>query len=313
MEHVNIITAVLILLASFAVQADVLENKKNIEEHKKILKEKVQKDLMTLEEKIDTLIEKMNESIEGLKVYVDSAIQELTNHTATELKKVHDLVMVNMNNLSDATADQRTEMISWTHTRHHLHEDILKTEVALCVHDHGQLSSDTVKFQSEDGGYIDNHYSWRVFNRTCSDADCAKEILDRDTGKFTVPRNAAGVYMFTFTVIMDTWDTGLESFAYVFRKNEELINGTDVFSEVSNHDNKIPGSRTIFLKLEDGDQVDVFQTNPDPDVMDSAVSFCGALVHLEKVTMILLRLLGCLLSLYISNPMFPGKSGRARF
>ena len=283
MEHVNIITAVLILLASFAVQADVLENKKNIEEHKKILKEKVQKDLMTLEEKIDTLIEKMNESIEGLKVYVDSAIQELTNHTATELKKVHDLVMVNMNNLSDATADQRTEMISWTHTRHHLHEDILKTEVALCVHDHGQLSSDTVKFQSEDGGYIDNHYSWRVFNRTCSDADCAKEVLDRDTGKFTVPPNAAGVYMFTFSVIMDPWDTSLKPSVYVFRKNEEPIAGTGVTAELSNQDSRIPGSRTIFLKLRVSDQVDVFQTNPDSDSLDEALSFCVTLVNLDMV------------------------------
>ena len=259
------------------------ENKDDIEEHQRFFDDVVKVDLKKLKNKINNLVDLTNSAFSGLKTYIDTSLQELNNHTEKEILKMHDLVVTNMNKLSNATADQRDGIISWTHTRDHLHEDVLKTGLAICAYNHAQYGEGVVNFASEDGGYIDNHYSWRLFNRTCSDADCAKEVLDRDTGKFTVPPNAAGVYMFTFSVIMDPWDTSLKPSVYVFRKNEEPIAGTGVTAELSNQDSRIPGSRTIFLKLRVSDQVDVFQTNPDSDSLDEALSFCVTLVNLDMV------------------------------
>ena len=67
-------------------------------------------------------------------------------------------------------------------------------------------------------------------------------------------------------------------------KNGELIEGTKIYADVgfSKIHDRVPGSRTIFLKLEENDEVSVTQ-DYETDIQDFQVSFCGALLHLEKV------------------------------
>ena len=174
----------------------------------------------------------------------------------------------------------------------------MKSEIGLCVFDHGHRGVDRVTYNSAHGGYIDGHTSWRVFNVTRPDnccpgsvtdycEDCAMKVLNRQTGKFTVPPNAAGLYMFTFSATMDTYD-GKNRFSpneYMFEKNEELLDETGLYADAGSNwkNDKVPGSQTIFLRLEDGDKVSVRQTRAKYG-MDQHISFCGALIHLKKVT-----------------------------
>ena len=44
----------------------------------------------------------------------------------------------------------------------------------------------------------------------------------------------------------------------------------------------VSGSNTILLKLEEDDEVGVKQLE-DTDIPDYSVSFCGTLIHLDKV------------------------------
>merc|ERR1712203_7436 len=46
---------------------------------------------------------------------------------------------------------------------------------------------------------------------------------------------------------------------------------------------KFPGSNTMLLKLEEGDEISVMQIE-DTDIPDYHVSFCGTLIHLEKAS-----------------------------
>ena len=112
------------------------------------------------------------------------------------------------------------------------------------------------------------------------------KVLNRQTGFFTVPANAAGLYMFTFSATMDTFDAdhGLSPNEYKFERNGEILDETGLYADVGSNwkNDKVPGSRTIFLRLEDGDNVAVVQTRARY-VLDHHISFCGALIHLNKV------------------------------
>ena len=154
-----------------------------------------------------------------------------------------------------------------------------------------------VTYNSPNGGYIDNHKQWRVFNVTRPDnccaagdsgcEDCAMKVLNRQTGFFTVPANAVGLYMFTFSATMDTFDAnhGFSPNEYKFQRNGEILDETGLYANVGSNwkNDKVPGSRTIFLRLEDRDKVGVVQTRARY-VLDHHISFCGALIHLNKVS-----------------------------
>ena len=97
--------------------------------------------------------------------------------------------------------------------------------------------------------------------------------------------------MFTFSVTMDTADFNSESSMYEFVKNGAAIPGTRIYSDAGLPHPKegrsaiydtTPASNTIFLKLEEEDEVAVRQLM-DTDIPDYHVSFCGSLIHLEKV------------------------------
>merc|ERR1712107_589779 len=86
---------------------------------------------------------------------------------------------------------------------------------------------------------------------------------------------------------MDVWEytRGREPAEYQFRKNGVNIKGTSFYCDVgwsTNHD-QVQGSKTILLKLSDNDEVDVVQLR-DTDIADSRISFCGALIHLDKAS-----------------------------
>ena len=62
------------------------------------------------------------------------------------------------------------------------------------------------------------------------------------------------------------------------------IEGTEIFANVgtSRIQDRVPGSKQVFLKLEENDKVSITQ-KCKTDIHDFHISFCGALLHLEKV------------------------------
>ena len=78
------------------------------------------------------------------------------------------------------------------------------------------------------------------------------------------------------------------------RKNLHPIKGSKIFSNIgtkpvrkgltSFSNDKAPGSKTIFLDLNVGDQVDVVQLR-HKTAHDVKLSFCGLLLHLNKVNL----------------------------
>jgi hypothetical protein len=128
---------------------------------------------------------------------------------------------------------------------------------------------------------IEDSVSIRIYSNTDIKPE---EVLNRETGNFKVQENGAGEYLFTFNVTIDSFDQKLSPSAYFFFKNDVKIEGTKIYANVGfnkNHD-RVPGSRTILLKLEEGDEVSVKQ-ELETDVQDYQISFCGALLHLNKV------------------------------
>ena len=297
------------------------QHKRDIEHFQEILQTHVRKDILTLQKKFNALVEEVNTALEGLGNYTEQSIRELREQTLANMGKrdttldnntrtleeyarsriedLNDTMRENFENLNKISRDERSSTIGWIHERSHQHEDLLKSEIGLCVYDHGHRGIGVVTYNSAKGpaGYMDGHTKWRVFNVTRPDnccpgpaeeycEDCAMKVLNRQTGYFTVPPNAAGLYLFTFSATMDTFDFnhGLSPNEYKFEKNGELLDETGLYADAGSNwrNDKVPGSRTIFLRLEDGDRVAVRQTRAKHG-LDHHISFCGALIHLKKV------------------------------
>merc|ERR1712061_104900 len=118
-------------------------------------------------------------------------------------------------------------------------------------------------------------------------------VLNRTSGMFKVPTGATGLYLFTFSVTMDTADLNTtEPSEYEFVKNGMPIPGTRIYSDAGvrrpGHGqtgiyDMVSGSNTILLKLEEDDEVGVKQLE-DTDIPDYSVTFCGTLIHLDKAS-----------------------------
>merc|ERR1712018_1046547 len=314
-----VVLCVLLIVVSVNGQESLADkNKDDIEEHQKILKEKVMKDLQTLKEKFKNLVEHVNEKLTVLRKYTTESIQKLKEDADFNMKKgdttlkentvklekyirekINDLntkMGENLEALSKTSSDQRMFIRDWSDKRSKQHENILGTHVSLCAYDHGDfanLEDHVVTYNSVRGGFLDQHKSWQVMGGPKNnDETKAMEVLNRDTGKFKVPENAAGLYMFTFSVTMDTADFNSKPSQYEFIKNGTKIDGTSIYSDAGlPHPvagktaiyDKVPGSNTIFLKLEAYDEIGVRQTR-ESDIPDFHVSFCGTLIHLEKAS-----------------------------
>ena len=282
------------------------ENGNDIEELQRLLEETVKVDLKLITEKFDKLVDHINSAIKGLGKYTEDSVKELEDHLkksiqgndkklVENLKKVSEngkkmiedankMLQGNLKDVKENSLKERKENLWWAHHRFHLHEDILKTRITICAYDHGHLGKGVVTYDGKDGGYVENSVSIRVFNKT-EPKDLKKEdILNLGTGAFTVPENAAGEYLFTFSVVMDTYDQKRMPSEYFFRVDGETVPGARIYTDGgrSATSDRIPGTFTILLKLDAGQTVDVEQTR-NTDISDYEISFCVALLHLDVV------------------------------
>jgi len=318
----KLIAAVLLVLfvASASAQDESLadKNKDDIVKHEDILKDKVATDLQELKTKIKQFVENVNSKLTELRTKTKEAIEKLQEDTAANMKtgdttikdnikkleehirnkinEVNEKMVDNLKALSEATSKERTSIRNWNDDRSTKHENILGTHVSLCAYDHGDYAKEkehVVTYNSARSGYLDGHKSWQVLRGPKhNDEAMAMEVLNRASGTFQVPKNASGLYMFTFSVTMDTADFNSESSMYEFVKNGAALPGTRIYSDAglphptegrSAIYDTTPASNTIFLKLEEDDEVAVRQLM-DTDIPDYHVSFCGSLIHLEKAS-----------------------------
>merc|ERR1712180_263046 len=223
-------------------------------------------------------------------------IKKLEEHIRNKIHEVNEKMVANLKALSKASAKQRKSIRDWNNERSTKHEEILGSHISLCAYDYGDYGKGKdhiVTYNSARGGYLDGHKSWQVLGGPKhNDEAMAMKVLNRTAGTFQVPKNASGLYMFTFSVTMDTADFNSESSMYEFVKNGTAIDGTRIYSDAGlPHPRKgmsaiydtTPASNTIFLKLEAEDEVAVRQLM-DTDIPDYHVSFCGSLIHLEKAS-----------------------------
>ena len=215
-------------------------NKIHIERQQKILENAVEDDLLKTKEKFNMLANETKEAMMNLRNYIETALIELKDHVERNLnssdatinkntkafesyakdkfEEMNVTMLQNLESFNQLSADERSKTIGWSHQRNHHNEDFFKTTVALCVYDHAHKGypGQVVSYNSpQDSGYVEGKTRWRVFNQTNPDQccfrsssnceACAMKVLNRVTGAFTVPANASGVYMFTFTVTMDTY------------------------------------------------------------------------------------------------------------
>jgi len=308
MDGFILVCALVLAFSSNQTAGDKMgeENKKDIAEVETLLKETVKVDLTELFTKNNKLVEDasavftksleyMDKNILELRTHLETRIKdtddntmnnlkELESNTKTMLENMNKTLMTNMEKINNKTMEERNEIISWAHHRAHVHEDILKTRITACAYDHGHFGKGVVEYSSKDGGYVTDSVSIRVFNKTEEDIK-VEDVLNLGTGIFKIPENAAGEYFFTFGVTIDSFDQKLMSSSYIFTLNGAEIKGTEIYSDVgtsSSHD-RAPGSRQVFLKLEDNDEVNIIQTR-ETDIEDFHVLFCGALLHLEKAS-----------------------------
>merc|ERR550534_3447971 len=309
-----------LVVASASAQDESLadKNKDDIVKHEDILKDKVATDLQELKTKIKKFVENVNSKLTELRSKTKEAIEKLQGDTAANMKnidttikknikkleehirnkinEVNEKMVDNLKALSEATSKQRKDIRNWNDDRSTKHENILGTHVSLCAYDHGDYVKEkehVVTYKSARSGYLDGHKSWQVLGGPKhNDEAMAMEVLNRTAGTFKVPKNASGLYMFTFSVTMDTADFNSESSMYEFVKNGAAIPGTRIYSDAglphptegkSAIYDTTPASNTIFLKLEEFDEVAVRQLM-DTDIPDYHVSFCGSLIHLEKAS-----------------------------
>merc|ERR1712156_831552 len=309
-----------LVVASASAQDESLadKNKDDIVKHEDILKDKVAADLQELKTKIKQFVENVNSKLTELRSKTKEAIEKLQEDTAANMKtgdttikenikkleehirnkinEVNEKMVANLKALSKASAKERKDIRNWNDDRSTKHENILGTRVSLCAYDHGDYAKEkehVVTYNSARSGYLDGHKSWQVLGGLKhNDEAMAMEVLNRASGTFKVPKNASGLYMFTFSVTMDTADFNSESSMYEFVKNGAAIPGTRIYSDaglprpkegMSAIYDTTPASNTIFLKLEEYDEVAVRQLM-DTDIPDYHVSFCGSLIHLEKAS-----------------------------
>merc|ERR1712013_555756 len=282
------------------------ENEKDLEHVQKSL-DMIRADLLTILNQQKNLATELNNNFGILKTYVEESISELEGFIMNETKSADETIMTNVNSLKNNTqknfdnlakrmlendqalkngsVNETKKIIDWAHGRFKRHEEMMRTHISICAYTFAHFGKGVVNYeQGADNGFLGNP-RYRIDDETCESNknQCLENVLNREKGTFTVPKDMGGVYEFTFAVIMDTYAHETDSSNYIFRKNGSQLKGTDIFGEVgfdTTHD-KIQASRTIFLHLNAGDFVDVEQINPT-DVSDYRVTFCGSLLHQNR-------------------------------
>merc|ERR1712226_1425732 len=167
------------LLAIFSVRFQVKatsdfaehSDKDEIEDFQVVLQTRVREDILSLQEKFNDLVEEVNATLDGLQNFTEQSIAELREHTFVNMekrdknlddniRKLEDYAGIkieNFENLNEISKSERSSIIDWIHQRSHQHEDLLKSEIGLCVFDKGHRGVGRVKYNSKDGGYINRH------------------------------------------------------------------------------------------------------------------------------------------------------------
>jgi len=312
-----ILTLLLHAVSSKGVDRATTMHKGQIEELARVMREAVRDDLKKslmvnhnkLAEKtkmfVSKTLEYVDKTFENFKTHFEGNIlnkTENTNinfvalekHTKKAMFEINKTLMQNLQNINKNSKQERDDIISWTHQRATLNEDILKTKISACVKNDNHFGKGVVNYNDGEGHFIQDSVSVRIKNETCDRGACMEparkeNIINPATGVFTVPRQAAGEYLLTFTARIDTWTARgrylMKPSSYVFRKNHRKIKGTSISTNVSPNwkSDKVPVSRTIFLKLQEGDEIDIFQ-EIYTHTLDHDVSFCVALLHLHEAS-----------------------------
>jgi len=282
------------------------ENEKDLE-HVQISLDIIRADLLTILNQQKNLTTELNNNFGNLKTYVEESISELEGFVMNETKRADATIMTNVNSLKNNTqknfdnlakrmlendqalkngsVNETKKIIDWAHGRFKRHEEMMRTHISICAYTFAHFGRGVVNYeQVADSGFLGNP-RYRIDDETCENNQnqCLENVLNREKGTFTVPKDMGGVYEFTFAVIMDTYTLETDSSNYIFRKNGDRLKYTDIYGEVGFDDtqDKVQASRTIFLHLNAGDFVDVEQINLT-DVSDRAVTFCGSLLHQNR-------------------------------
>merc|ERR1719422_2152952 len=160
-------------------------------------------------------IEKLQEDTTAHMNAGDTTIKEniknLEEHIRNKVNEVNEKMVENLKALSKASAKQRKDIRDWNNERSRKHEEILGTHVSLCAYDYGDYAKGKdhiVTYNSARGGYLDGHKSWQVptdpkedkeerakaranKKMTHNDEAMAMKVLNRETGKFQVPKQGA--------------------------------------------------------------------------------------------------------------------------
>ena len=289
------------------------ENLKDLHFVQKNLDENIKPDLIKILSQQISLTKELNENLKQIKTYVEDSIVELKEFVMKQMNTSDTKIMENVNLLKENTKEsfeniaqmmftndqalnesssiETDAIIEWAHSRFGKHEDIMRTHISICAFTFGHFGRGVVDYSRDaDSGFLEET-QYQIDNKTCvnNKDQCLENILNRQEGTFTVPENMAGVYEFTFTVLMDTYNHHLDASNYIFRKNGENIKGTDIYGEAGFNDShdKILATRTINLFLQVGDKVDVDQIT-DSDTPDHRITFCGTLLHQDRVSLELL-------------------------
>merc|ERR1712012_415859 len=233
-SRLSAVVLLVLVVVSASAQDESLadKNKEDIVKHEAILKDQVAADLQELKKKFKELVTNVNLKLTELRDYTKDAIEKLQEdttanmnagdttikeninnleeHIRNKVNEVNEKMVANLKALSKASAKQRKDIRDWNNECSRKHEEILGTHVSLCAYDYGDYGKGkdhVVTYNSARGGYLDGHKSWQVVGGPKhNDEAMAMKVLNRTAGTFQVPKNASGLYTFTFSVTMDTAD-----------------------------------------------------------------------------------------------------------
>ena len=80
--------------------------------------------------------------------------EALEKHTKKAMLEINKTLMQNLLNINKNSKQERDEIISWTHQRALLNEDILKTKISACVKNDNHFGKGVVNYNDGEGHYI---------------------------------------------------------------------------------------------------------------------------------------------------------------
>merc|ERR1712110_678005 len=133
-------------------------NERAIESQWLTLEDSVMRDVLELKESFNKIVGDINTAFGEYRAFTEGSVTELNLHidsemkqndealeentklledfTKSQVKEMDKTLLENLQTLSTTMAQERSSIVSWAHQRSTFHEDILKTDVALCAFDY---------------------------------------------------------------------------------------------------------------------------------------------------------------------------------